>query len=315
MKQEQNNNLSMMQSTMLILTNFSSAWSANAAITAAVIQYQTHLTAIMNADQLQKTSTIGTTQTKEAAKESLIANTLSIASAGIAYAAATNNLALKASCKIVASDLEKAKDNDLTGLCQNVHDAVNTYIASMASYGATVASLAAMQTSITNFSGMVGKPRAVQTISIDATVDIDQHLRAAKTLLEEQLDTLLVQFQSSSPHFHNQYRAARIIVDYGHRKTVILKGYIYDIHNHVLKGALVTMTGTATHKKFSKLDGSYKFSRLHTGTYTFTVSINGFVTQTKTVTVSQNGTVQTDFVMVAVAGGGTNTNTAAPASA
>jgi len=47
------------------------------------------------------------------------------------------------------------------------------------------------------------------------------------------------------------------------------------------------------------------------------VSVAGFVTQTKTITVTQNGTVTTNFVMVAAGGttGGTTTGTTPPATA
>jgi hypothetical protein len=211
---------------------------------------------------------------------------------------------LKASCRIALSDLTHAKDNDLVGICQNVYDAVNPYVANMAAYGATTGSLAALQTAISSFAGLIGTPRSLRTVSIDATIDIDQHLKAAKAVLTDQLDALLVQYQTSNSHFHNQYTAARVILNIGRRKTVILQGIVYSgSTNVILAGALVKITGAAEHEKFSKVNGSYKFSRLHIGTYVITISKAGFVTQSKTLVVVQNGTIGTDFVMVVNGGG------------
>lgn len=91
-------------------------------------------------------------------------------------------------------------------------------------------------------------------------------------------------------------------------------GFIYDNHSHALVGASVNLSGAATHHKTTNATGEYKFTRLHPGSFTITVSASGFVTQTKTVNVTANGTEHIDFTMVAVAGGGNTGTTQAPAS-
>jgi hypothetical protein len=82
---------------------------------------------------------------------------------------------------------------------------------------------------------------------------------------------------------------------------------------------LVELTGDAKHHKTTDATGHYKFTRLHPGTYTITVSRTGYATQTKTIVVKENGTVDTDFTLVAATGstptgGGTTTGTTPPAT-
>jgi hypothetical protein len=64
MNQQQDNDLSMMQSTMLVLSNFSSTWSGNTAMANAVGAFEEHLDAVIAADQAQKTSTLGVRRQK-----------------------------------------------------------------------------------------------------------------------------------------------------------------------------------------------------------------------------------------------------------
>ena len=109
----------------------------------------------------------------------------------------------------------------------------------------------------------------------------------------------MMQYQNGHEDFFNEYRSARVIVDIGHRHTVILKGFIYDANNHALADVLVALSGKAKYKKFTNATGKYKFTRLHTGSYVLTVSKSGFVTQTKTIEAVTNGAIETDFVLIA----------------
>ena len=296
MDRRQINQLNMMDATDQLLTTYNSSWSTNAIISAIVGTFRTHLGALNANDTLQKTISTGVTLTKVEAKAAMTSAAILTANAGKAYAGVAGNATLLAEMSHTKSEIKEAPDTDADDICQNIHDNLNPYIASTGGYGATTITQTNLQNAINTFSGMIGKPRVQIGIVKNATLTIEQHFTAANNLLKIQLDGVLAQFATSNAPFFNEYTNARVIVDVGHRHTVILKGFIYDTHHTALAGILVELTGAAhKHKKLTNATGKYRFTRLTPGTYTITLSAAGYVTQTKSITVSANGTFENDL--------------------
>ena len=300
MDKTQSNAFNMFESVGVTMNTFHSAWTGNAIISAVVTNLQSGVSVLLGEQQSQTTGSKGITQTKAQARTTLEESALAIANAGRAYAVSVNNLVLKGSCNLTASGLSKAKDVDLIAACQNLYDAVNPFATSLASYGATSASRSVLQTSITTFTTLTGQPASAIAAVSAATETIELQVKAIKTLLNEQLDPLMMQFKTSNPTFYKQYTASRVIHDIGVRHTVTFKGFIYSAANVALAGALVKLAGAAPHEKTTGADGFYEFARLHTGTYTLNVSATGYVSQTKTIVVTENSTVETNFTLVVV---------------
>ncbi len=292
------NQLNMMDAVNQVLTSFNSSWNTNAAINGMVVTFRSHLTALNANDTLQKTLSTGVTQTKENAKAAMINAAILTANAGRAYAAVTSNANLLAQMSYTSSDLKRATDTDADDICQLIHDNLNPYIANISAYGATTATQTALQNAITAFSNLIGTPRQQKAIVVHATITIAQHFSAANALLKDQLDAALIQFKASNAAFYNQYMSARVIVDAGHRHTVTLRGFVYGSDNTALAGATVSLTGDDSRHKVTDATGAYTFTRLHTGSYTLTVSANGYATQSQTIDVPENDTVETDFSLV-----------------
>ena len=306
MDRKQINQLNMMDAVDQVMTTYNGTWSGNAAVSGIVATYRSHLSALNLNDALQKTISTGVTLTKEQALAAMVSAAILTCNAGKAYASVAGNTALYAQMKHTKTEITKAANTDADDICQNIHDNLNPYIASMVSYGATAMTQTNLQNTITTYSAMIGKPRAQIAIVRNATLTIEQHFTALNNIFKDQLDGVMAAlYTTTNAPFYNEYVSTRVIVDIGHRHTVILKGFIYDVHNNALAGVLVELTGAAKHKKITDATGKYKFTRLHTGTYTLTISKAGFVTQTKTIVVTENGTIETDFVLVAVGGGGT----------
>ena len=299
MNREQINQLNMMDAVDQLLTTYNSTWSTNLAISNIVATFRAHLGALNANDMLQKTISTGVTLTKAEARAAMISAAILTANAGKAYAGVAGDANLIAQMSHTKSEIKEATDTDADDICQNIHDNLNPYIASTGAYGATTITQTALQNAINTFSGMIGKPRVQIAIVKHATLTIGQHFTAANNVLKIQLDSVLAQFATGNARFLNEYGTARIILDIGHRHTVILKGFIYDIHHTALAGILIELTGaTHIHKKTTDATGKYRFTRLHAGTYTLTLSAAGYVSQTKVITVSANGTFENDFIMI-----------------
>lgn len=308
MNRNQINELNMFDAVEQLLLANAIIWNPNPAMTAAITTFVSHLSAINAHDTVQKTSTKGTTISKKNAKTDMAMAAVAVANAGKAYASATGNPVLFDDMKHTKTEILEASDTDADDICQNIHDNLLPYIANTAAYGATNASLTNLQNLINTYSALIGKPALQKSIITNATLTLVQNFSANNALLKNQLDTLMVQYQISHPSFYNQYKAVRVINDIGHRHSVILHGFIYTSNNEALAGAAVTIIDDKTHKKITNASGEYKLTRLHPGTFTITVSAQGFVTQTKNITVSENGTVNNDFIMLAAIGTPGNNN-------
>ena len=302
---EQMNQLNMFETTIQFYNSTTAIWSSNPAISAAVATATSHVNAINATSLVQKTSSKGTTQTKHEARLAMALAAVAIANAGKAYATATANTILYDLMNHTQSQIMVVADNDADDICQNILNDITPYIGSTAVYGANSTSLTNLQNLINTFTALIGKPNLQKSIVTTATLTLAQHFSAVNGLFKTQLDPLMVQYQASNPSFYNQYLAVRTINNLGHRHTVVFTGFIYNNSNMALANATVSLTGTATHSKITNATGKYKFTRLHTGNYTLTVTANGYVSQSQNIIVNENGTTHTDFILVSDGGVGT----------
>ena len=110
---EQNNNLRMMESTMLILITFNKVWSNNKAITAVVNEFKIHFTALLAADKSQKIKSIMQTNS---ANENFIKDILDVSKGEItSYSASMKNTVTCSTVCVVAKTLctDTTRDTDL----------------------------------------------------------------------------------------------------------------------------------------------------------------------------------------------------------
>jgi len=301
MNQGQSNKLNMFEATSQLLESNDTIWNSNSVISTVVSAFDAHIDALNGSDQAQKTSTKGITETKAQAKMAMVNATMTLVNAGKAFASATSNTTLKNAMSHSKTEILHAIDTDADDICQNIHDALSptTIITGLAPYGADANALQTQQTAINTFSALIGTPRATKAISMNATINIDQHFDDATTLLKDQLDPLMEQYQSSEAEFYNEYKAVRVIQNIGHRHTVILDGFIYNGTHASISGATVVLSGDAKHQKITDETGAYKFTRLHPGNYTIKVSAPGYATQTLAVEIAANGHFENDFVLIA----------------
>ena len=89
MIRRQTNKLNMYEGVKVLLNLNSSIWATNTAVSTCVTAFNGYITAINTNNTAQKTSTKGTTQTKQIARLKMIQATIAIASAGKAYATVT----------------------------------------------------------------------------------------------------------------------------------------------------------------------------------------------------------------------------------
>ena len=308
MTRNQINELNMDEAVLQVLNANTSVWSSNVVVSNSIATFTSHVNAINANDTAQKTSTAGTTLSKNNARLDMATAAIALANAGKAYANDTGNVILFDAMNHTQTEIVRAADTDADDICQNIHDNLLPYIGSTGAYGATAVDLTNLQNLINTYSGLIGKPALQKSIVTTATITLVQHFAAANALLKKQLDPLMAQYKITNATFYNQYTAVREINDIGHRHTVTITGFIYDNTNHALAGATVHLAPSNSITKITKATGQYKFTRLHTGAYTIKISATGFVSQTKNLTITENKTEHIDFTLV-VDSSSNNSNT------
>ncbi len=312
MKLGQTNHLNMMEAVQQAFIDNTAFWTPNIAIGNAVADFTSCINSINTLSMVQQTSTTGVTQTKTDAKEAMADMAADIASAGRGYAHDTNNTNLFNLMSITKSDIIGTPDNDADDKAMGIYSALNPLIANLGNYGPTVQLMGILLGKINVFSSFLGVPQDTATTTVIATASLTQLFANADIILKNRLDNLMVQFKTSNPEFYNRYNQNRAIKNIGHRKTVIITGFIYDNHTpaQILPHVLITLTGTdatgnaVNLSKHTDVNGHFRFNSLHIGSYTVTPSLSGYTCAPKTSSITEAQTIIDDFVMTAAATAG-----------
>ena len=145
MTTKQNNKLAMYLAVKAVCDAAQAVWTTLQAFADAYTDFTSHISNIQSLAQNQMLDTSGITQDKNQAKLAMSQSALAIANAVHAYAVKIKNNELAAKTDFVLTDLTKARDITAAEDSQNIHDLANTNLASLATYGVTVAKLTALQ--------------------------------------------------------------------------------------------------------------------------------------------------------------------------
>lgn len=215
MTDRQENKRSMYLAVQNICNANNGTWNTTPAFVEAFTDFQTTLADIDTQAQIQEGKTTGTTQNKQQEEDEMIQASIVIAAAAYAYASRIGDNALKERVNYTPSQLRRSRDNTLRDSCQNIHDAANEVIAHLADYGIVPENLAQQQQEIDDYSAILAEPRVAIGTRATATTRLVELFQQADDLLKNQLDKLMLIYQTTQPTFYNQYQSARTIVDLG----------------------------------------------------------------------------------------------------
>lgn len=131
-----------------------------------------------------------------------------------AFAGVTGKLELESKMAATASQLNHLKNEDfVVSIKEIVTEVTNHKDALIAEYGVTDAQITDLQTDLNGFQNILGKPRAYQISSIQATKDLEILFKESDLILKTKLDNVMKIFKRRDTNFYNGYLAARAIVD------------------------------------------------------------------------------------------------------
>ena len=267
-----------------------------AAFQAAIGNFKQKIAAIITNEQLVSSPIAGISVDKYVSKGTLCQLAGDVASLIYAFASVTGNNTLREQVNFRASALIRERDDQLSPLCQNIHDLGTANIAGVKDYGLTSAALDTLQTAITTFSSATPKPRTAQSERKVQRASFVDLFREADNILKHQMDRIVVAFKATNPEFVKNYFSNRIIIDPATTATKITGTVINIAEEKPIKDATITATGTAGQATgtiraatTSRL-GKYTLKPLPPGDYTVTVTAEGYADSTETQVNAKLGT-------------------------
>lgn len=228
-----------------------------------------------------------------------------------AYAKIENNQILLSESKFTESDFKYASDSDLEAFAQSTYDTAQTQLGNLATYGVTNETQTALSGALSDFRTAIPTPR---NGTIGTKLSTEQIAKAFTTTDEalDNIDALVEIVRISQPEFYSGYKSARKIIDTG-AGSLQVKGLITDSGTgEGLKGATVSFalnnngngllkakaTSSESLKKRTADKGRFNIKSLPEGTYSATVSKNGYADVVTTIAVTNGELAELNVELV-----------------
>jgi len=162
--------------------------------------------------QTQAIDTTADTTIKTEAKDLLTDTTLKVAAGMKAVAAAKSDTRLKMIADVSRNSLNRMRETDYVIRIRSVHEAALPIATELIDWEVTQADVDYVGVNVISFMQRTPDNRNVETLTIQATADIKAKITAARVLLRDIIDPLMLPYQSLDPTFHGQYLTTRNVL-------------------------------------------------------------------------------------------------------
>lgn len=209
------NKLSMFHTVLSVCEKYKAQWTPVLGYANAHGELVVNVQSIVDASKVQETNMTGAALDKRFKRDAMTAKTVEVARAVYAYAEDIGDLVLREKMNLAPHDVNRKRDSVVGALCQGVNDVATALIASLGDYGLVVADCTALQAAIDAYAAVVSAPRTATGVRKGATAEINQLVKDSMKILNNRMDKLMPEFETSAPEFFQEYFDARIIVDNG----------------------------------------------------------------------------------------------------
>lgn len=283
MTDNQENKLTMYEAVDTVLDKNSTIWSSLTTVTDTSIKLKAIIVEIRNLRQVQELDSKGITVNKADVREQLTGATLKLIRAIAAYASLNNNHKLLGEVNYTPSTLNKSRDNIFYDIAVLIQSKAKQYELELADFLIKPEDITGQQSLINRYILAVPEKRAAVVVSKTSTADLKLKIREMDILLKENLDRLILLFETDNADFVQQYFSARIIIDLGHRTTTkktIISGLVTDFESEKpIEGAHVWILETGQSFNTGS-DGHFEINIENPGDYVLKVEKAGYKTYT-----------------------------------
>lgn len=213
MNKASENKMTMFYAVLATCAKYTADWTGLLSFKNAHDEFEGNLKSLENASQTQETNMKGAALDKRFKRDAMTNKTIVLAQAMFAYAEDQGDVVLREKVNYSESDLAKKRDAVVAQLSQGIRDLANALVASLADYGVVAADVTALQTAIDAYVAVVTAPRNATTVRKGATAEINALVKDSMKILNNRMDKLMPEFETSAPLFFQEYFDARIIVD------------------------------------------------------------------------------------------------------
>ena len=217
MKKQFENWLVMFNSVLTILLKNIAIWQNSVSFSDSVTKFETTKKTIDTVRQKTETGSGGVTSQKNYANEKLINQTKAVDAALMAYFTKTEKKVEFHKVKYTKSDFEKMRANKLILVSKEILGLARDNMGDLADYLISEEILNELEATINEFSGLATSPHISIGERKNAHHDLSDLFKTANTILNEQLDLMIVPYEKSQPEFFSAYMNARKVVQYGIR--------------------------------------------------------------------------------------------------
>lgn len=280
---KQENKLSMIRATEEVLNKNQSKWSGKVLFVTVKTAFSTKIEALQNARQRQLDIITGITVDKKELRKLMMEKAESVATKLAIYAEDTNDNELVNEVNLSRLQLDRARDEAVAGLCQNIHDHATKHIADLAPYEIDADMLATLQSAIQVYSAKAPQPRAAKAAKKAVTAGIVTLLEDIDKILKNRLDKLMREYKSAEPEFYNAYKAARILIKLGSTHTNF-RLQVKDSAGNAVEGATASLlqNNRIIYNLVTDANGKLAITKMKPGTYDIKIAKTGLLIKTET---------------------------------
>jgi hypothetical protein len=290
MNKDQEDTLNMYQAADSELTTNNGVWALNLPFAAAVAQLEANIDAIENVRDQQDADITGITEDKQNRRQKLEDETFTIGSVIVMYASTVNNRELLKKVNFTRSELLRARDNELPGMSDRVHQAAADNTAAVLPFGITAIMITALQTAIDAFVDYISKPRAALSETSAATEQLPPLFTATNKLLEEQLDRGMELYRVLHNDFYKAYFNSRIIVNSPTQKRALEVQFV-ELTSGMPIGHVNVKVDTNITRRSSEM-GNIRVQDLTEGSHSLTATLPGYTDGSATFNVISGETTK-----------------------
>jgi len=169
MNTNQEDKFSMYYAVKNVCGIYQNTWVTNAVFAATYNLWAEKIPLIESNRDAQTLQTTGITTDKTAKRAAMTDKALFIENRLQSYANVTNQPVLLESIKYSASDLKKARDTDVVGICNTILAKASANAAEIETYGVTAEMITDLQAAITAYSVTLAKPKVAKSQTKTAT--------------------------------------------------------------------------------------------------------------------------------------------------
>lgn len=285
MQNSQEDKLSMYLKTESTCKKFQTVWNSNNAFKATFDLFISKIRLIEQNRDIQITNITGVASEKAIKRAAMSEKALYIANRLESYARVSENTELLSSIHFTATDMDKARDTNIVGICDLVLSKANTYSAELADYDVSAEMITDLEAAITSYTSVITKPQTTRALLKNATQNIAKYTKEADELLITRLDLDIEVFKTTKSDFYSQYKTARIIISTG-GQALALSAIVTDTNGNPIPKATALIIKVPTNSgnkdiineisKKTGVRGTFRVLNLVEGNYKITLKKLGY---------------------------------------